>query len=67
MVNGEIVKVGETCLLPDSLALKLEDKGLVTWASPKAHLELAKKRRLRREELKAEAEMETKGRKRKAS
>lgn len=44
IVSGEVVKVGSVVLLPDDLALKLEDKGLVRWANPKAHKDLAKKR-----------------------
>ena len=33
IVNGDLVKVGKTCLLPNSLALVLERTGLCAWAS----------------------------------
>lgn len=58
IVNGELVKVGETCLLPNSLALSLEKNGgLVVWASPEEHLKHAAAKRKRREEREL-AEME---------
>ncbi len=62
IVAGEVVKVGETCLLPNSLALALENKGLVAWASPEAHTEMAKKRQAARKRNAARG-METKGKK----
>jgi hypothetical protein len=51
IVNGELVKVGETCLLPNSLALSLEKNGgLVVWASPEEHLKHAAAKRKRRDD-----------------
>ena len=48
-VAGELVKVGEVCRLPNSLALALEKKGLVYWASPEAHIADAADRHAKRD------------------
>lgn len=62
IVNGELINPGEVAMIPNSLALALEDKGLVTWASPEAHVKHAAERRAKRElaELQAELQAEEK-------
>jgi hypothetical protein len=52
VVNGELVNPGECAMIPNSLALALEDKGLVAWASPEAHAKMAAERHERREAAK---------------
>lgn len=41
IVNGELVKVGDACRLPNALALALEKNGLVAWPSEKVSLKAA--------------------------
>lgn len=44
IVNGEVVKVGESCRLPNPLAIALENKGLVAWPSEKVAIKAAKEK-----------------------
>lgn len=48
-VQGELVKVGDHCWLPNALAMGLEGKGFCAWASGDAQIKEAKRKRERRE------------------
>lgn len=65
IVDGELVKVGEPCRLPNALALALENKGMVAWPQERVAIAEAKaksdKRKASRAKQKAKKEAETKG------
>ena len=56
IVNGELVKVGDCCYLPNSLALHLEKNGLVAWPQEKAALAAGKAKSLKRKASAEKAE-----------
>ena len=62
IVQGEIVKVGDHCWLPNALAMGLEGKGFCAWADGDAQTKEAKRKRDKREYAELEA-AETKGKK----
>ena len=43
IVQGELVKIGEHCWLPNAMAKGLEDKGYCAWASGDAQTKEAKR------------------------
>lgn len=56
IVDGELVNVGESCRLPNALALALENKGLVAWPSEKVARKAAEERAERRKKAAAAAD-----------
>lgn len=53
IVNGDLVKVGQHCRLPNSLARVLERTGLCAWADGKAQTKDAAARSEKRKSAKA--------------
>lgn len=61
VVDGKLVKVGDSCHLPNSLAVALEDKGMVGWPTEKVAVKAAKVKSDKRKAKKAKAESKSKG------
>ena len=56
LVQGEVVKVGDHCWLPNAMAMGLEKKGFCAWADGDAQIKEAKRKAEKREAAeKAEA------------
>lgn len=58
VVNGAVVKVGETCRLPNALALALEKVGLCAHADGAAQLKAAEAKGIRKAARKAKKKSE---------
>jgi len=54
IVNGELKSPGETCRLPNALAMALENKGLVGWPGEKASM-LAAEAKAKKKSAKAKS------------